>query len=64
MDQESNIIYSFLQNNYTRLAKIYKMEREKFSQIIEPIRDGIKQEDTYRNGKKSGLLLNTLAHQT
>ena len=49
MNQESKIINPFLHNNYTQLAKIYKMKREKFSLIIEPIRDEIKQEDPYRN---------------
>ncbi len=45
----SKIINPFLHNNYTQLAKVYKMKREKFSLIIEPIRDQIKVEDPYRN---------------
>jgi len=49
MAERSKIINPFLHNNYTQLAKIYKMKREKFSLTIEPIRDEIKQEDPYRN---------------
>jgi hypothetical protein len=45
----SKIINPFLHNNYTQLAKVYKMKREKFSLIIEPIRDHIKVRDPYRN---------------
>lgn len=49
MISESKIINPFLHNNYSQLAKVYKMKREKFSLIIEPIRDQIKVEDPYRN---------------
>lgn len=49
MNQKSNIINHFIHNNYTQLAKAYKMKREKFSFLIEPIRDEIKQEDPFRN---------------
>lgn len=49
MKTVSKIINPFLHNNYTQLAKVYKMKREKFSLIIEPIRDQIKVEDPYRN---------------
>jgi len=49
MNQVSNIINPFIHNNYTQLAKVYKMKREKFSWIIEPIRDHIKKEDPFRN---------------
>ena len=49
MNQESKIINPFMHNNYTQLAKVYKMKREKFSLLIEPIRDEIKQEDPFRN---------------
>jgi hypothetical protein len=45
----SKIINPFLHNNYTQLAKVYKMERGKFSWLIEPIRDRIKINDPYRN---------------
>jgi len=45
----SKIINPFLHNNYTQLAKVYKMKRESFSLIIEPIRDQIKIDDPYRN---------------
>lgn len=45
----SKLINPFLHNNYTQLAKVYKMKREKFSLIIEPIRDQIKINDPYRN---------------
>lgn len=49
MNQESKIINPFLHNNYTRLAKVYKMKPEKFSLLIESIRDEIKKEDPFRN---------------
>lgn len=49
MYQESKMINHFYHNNYTRLAKVYKMKPEKFSIMIEPIRDEIKKEDPYRN---------------
>jgi hypothetical protein len=49
MTKSSKIINPFLHNNYTQLAKVYKMKREKFSLLIEPIRDEIKKEDPYRN---------------
>lgn len=49
MNQESKIINPFIHNNYTKLAKVYRMKREKFSWLIEPIRDEIKQEDPFRN---------------
>ena len=49
MSERSDIINPFLHNNYTQLAKVYKMKREKFSWIIEPIRDHIKKEDPFRN---------------
>ncbi len=45
----SKIINPFLHNNYTQLAKVYKMKAEKFSLLIEPIRDQIKIDDPYRN---------------
>ena len=49
MTDRSKIINPFLHNNYTQLAKIYKMKKETFSFIIEPIRDNIKIGDPYRN---------------
>jgi hypothetical protein len=49
MKNVSKIINPFLHNNYTQLAKVYKMKREKFSLIIEPIREQIKEKDPYRN---------------
>jgi len=49
MKTVSKIINPYLHNNYTQLAKVYKMNREKFSLIIEPIRDHIKVQDPYRN---------------
>jgi len=49
MNKLSNIINPFLHNNYTQLAKVYKMKREKFSSIIEPIRDNIKVRDPKRS---------------
>ena len=39
MNQLSKMINPFYHNNYTKLAKVYKMKREKFSELIEPIRD-------------------------
>lgn len=49
MNQLSKMINPFYHNNYTKLAKVYKMKREKFSELIEPIRDEIKREDAFRN---------------
>jgi len=49
MKTVSKIINPFLHNNYTQLAKVYKMKREKFSLVIEPVRDQIKIDDPYRN---------------
>ena len=49
MEKRSNIINPLLHNNYTQLAKVYKMKKETFSWLIEPIRDYIKKGDPYRN---------------
>jgi len=49
MKAVSKIINPFLHNNYTQLAKVYKMKKERFSELIEPIRDNIKVGDPYRN---------------
>ena len=49
METVSKIINPFLHNNYTQLAKVYKMKNERFSEIIEPIRDQIKVRDPFRN---------------
>jgi hypothetical protein len=49
MPVKSKIINPFLHNNYTQLAKVYKMKKERFSEVIEPIRDRIKVEDPFRN---------------
>jgi len=49
MKTVSKIINPYLHNNYTQLAKVYKMKRETFSLLIEPIRDQIKINDPYRN---------------
>ena len=48
MENRSSIINPFLHNNYTQLAKVYKMKRERFSLLIEPIRDNIKIKDPNR----------------
>lgn len=49
MKIQSKIINPFLHNNYTQLARVYKMKPERFSWLIEPIRDKIKINDPYRN---------------
>lgn len=45
----SNLIDPFVHNNYTKLARVYKMKKETFSNLIEPARDNIKRGDPFRN---------------
>jgi len=45
----SNFINPFLHNNYTQLAKVYKIKRDKFSKLLTPIKDQLKVNDPKRN---------------
>jgi len=49
MKTNTRLINPFLHNNYTQLAKVYKMNRDNFSRRIDPIRGKIKIDDPYRN---------------
>lgn len=48
MKIQTKIINPFLHNNFTQLAKVYKMKQETFARLINPIWEQLKPDDPYR----------------